>query len=86
LYEKGGNPPKIPDNLEKPRNGLLTSQATISRTSPKNSASNSPRPKSNNEPPRDQYTDFGAPDQFGTHLFLVEIPAARSGAVVIVED
>lgn len=30
--------------------------------------------------------DFGAPDKFGAHLFRVEIPASRSGSVVIVED
>ena len=30
--------------------------------------------------------DFGAPDKFGAHLFRVEIPAARSESVVIVED
>ena len=30
--------------------------------------------------------DFGAPDKFGTHLFRVEIPAARTASVVIVED
>ena len=30
--------------------------------------------------------DFGAPDKFGAHLFRVEIPAARAGSVVIVED
>jgi hypothetical protein len=30
--------------------------------------------------------DFGAPDKFGAHLFRVEIPAARTGSVVIVED
>lgn len=30
--------------------------------------------------------DFGAPDQFGAHLFRVEIPAARSERVSIVED
>ena len=30
--------------------------------------------------------DFGAPDQFGAHRFRVEIPAARSGMVTIVED
>ena len=30
--------------------------------------------------------DFGAPDKFGAHLFRIEIPAARSGSVVIVED
>lgn len=30
--------------------------------------------------------DFGAPDQFGAHLFRVEIPAARAAQVAIVED
>lgn len=30
--------------------------------------------------------DFGAPEQFGAHVFRVEIPAARTEAVVIVED
>ena len=30
--------------------------------------------------------DFGAPDTFGAHLFRVEIPAARTEPVVIVED
>ena len=30
--------------------------------------------------------DFGAPDKFGAHLFRVEIPAARTGSVFIVED
>lgn len=30
--------------------------------------------------------DFGAPDRFGAHLFRVEIPASRTGSVVIVED
>ena len=30
--------------------------------------------------------DFGAPDNFGAHLFRVEIPAARNEPVVIVED
>lgn len=30
--------------------------------------------------------DFGAPDKFGTHLFRVEIPAARTEPVLIVED
>ena len=29
--------------------------------------------------------DFGAPDEFGVHLFRVEIPAARSGPVTIIE-
>jgi hypothetical protein len=36
--------------------------------------------------PATKYTDFGAPDQFGTHLFRVEIPASRAEGVVIVED
>lgn len=31
-------------------------------------------------------TDFGAPTDFGTHLFRVEIPASRDASVVIVED
>ena len=30
--------------------------------------------------------DFGAPEKFGAHLFRVEVPAARTGSVVIVED
>src|ERR1700683_3699687 len=30
--------------------------------------------------------DFGAPTSFGGHVFRVEIPAARNGSVVIVED
>ena len=30
--------------------------------------------------------DFGAPEKFGAHVFRVEIPAARSEAIVIVED
>lgn len=30
--------------------------------------------------------DFGAPAHFGAHLFRVEIPAARDGVVVVVED
>jgi hypothetical protein len=30
--------------------------------------------------------DFGAPEKFGAHLFRVEIPAAKTGSVVIVED
>jgi hypothetical protein len=33
-----------------------------------------------------QTVDFGAPDKFGTHLFRVEIPAARNDAVRIIED
>jgi hypothetical protein len=36
--------------------------------------------------PAARYVDFGAPDQFGTHLFRVELPAARAEAVLIVED
>ena len=30
--------------------------------------------------------DFGAPDNFGVHIFRVEIPTARNESVVIVED
>ncbi len=30
--------------------------------------------------------DFGAPEAFGAHVFRVEIPAARTGEVLIVED
>ena len=30
--------------------------------------------------------DFGAPDAYGAHVFRVEIPAARTGAVKIFED
>jgi hypothetical protein len=30
--------------------------------------------------------DFGAPTEFGAHLFRVEIPASRNESVVIVED
>jgi hypothetical protein len=30
--------------------------------------------------------DFGAPQAFGVHVFRVEIPAARNGEVVILED
>lgn len=30
--------------------------------------------------------DFGAPDQFGAHLFRVEIPVSRNEQVLIVED
>ncbi len=30
--------------------------------------------------------DFGAPTQFGAHLFRVEIPPARDESVVIIED
>lgn len=32
------------------------------------------------------YVDFGAPDTFGAHLFLVEIPSTRTEDVTIVED
>lgn len=35
---------------------------------------------------RDQTIDFGAPAAFGAHVIRVEIPAARSGAVRILED
>jgi hypothetical protein len=30
--------------------------------------------------------DFGVPEGFGAHVFRVEIPAARTGEIVIVED
>lgn len=30
--------------------------------------------------------DFGAPEGFGAHVFRVEIPAARTGEIVVVED
>lgn len=30
--------------------------------------------------------DFGAPDQFGAHLFRVEIPASKAESVMLVED
>ena len=33
-----------------------------------------------------QFVDFGAPEQFGTHVFRVEIPAARTAPVRIIED
>ncbi len=36
--------------------------------------------------PQGQSVDFGAPEKFGAHLFRVEIPAARTASVVIVED
>jgi hypothetical protein len=35
---------------------------------------------------RSSTIDFGAPDKFGAHLFRVEIPAARSEPVLIIED
>jgi hypothetical protein len=33
-----------------------------------------------------QCVDFGAPEQFGTHVFRVEIPAARIEPIRIIED
>jgi hypothetical protein len=33
-----------------------------------------------------QFVDFGAPEQFGTHVFRVEIPSARTESVRIIED
>lgn len=33
-----------------------------------------------------KFVDFGAPDQFGAHLFRVEIPASKVDSVVVVED
>ena len=33
-----------------------------------------------------QFVDFGAPEQFGTHVFRVEIPSARTEPVRIIED
>jgi hypothetical protein len=33
-----------------------------------------------------KFVDFGAPDQFGAHLFRVEIPASKVDSVVLVED
>ena len=33
-----------------------------------------------------QFVDFGAPEQFGTHVFRVEIPSARPEPVRIIED
>lgn len=35
---------------------------------------------------RRETVDFGAPSDFGAHLFRVEIPAARSQPVLIIED
>ena len=35
---------------------------------------------------RGETIDFGAPAAFGTHVFRVEIPAARTGEVLIAED
>jgi hypothetical protein len=36
--------------------------------------------------PADKFVDFGAPDQFGAHLFRVEIPASKMDSVMLVED
>jgi hypothetical protein len=33
-----------------------------------------------------QTVDFGAPAEFGAHLFRVEIPASRTASVAIIED
>ncbi|MCX5844576.1 MAG: DUF3780 domain-containing protein [Deltaproteobacteria bacterium] len=33
-----------------------------------------------------QTVDFGAPTTFGAQVFRVEIPAVRTGSVIIVED
>jgi hypothetical protein len=33
-----------------------------------------------------QFVDFGVPESFGTHVFRVEIPAARTEPVRIIED
>jgi hypothetical protein len=33
-----------------------------------------------------KFVDFGAPDQFGAHLFRVEIPASKVDSVMLVED
>ena len=33
-----------------------------------------------------QTVDFGAPTAFGAHIFRIEIPPARTGSVIIVED
>jgi hypothetical protein len=33
-----------------------------------------------------QFVDFGAPESFGMHVFRVEIPSGRTGAVRIIED
>ena len=33
-----------------------------------------------------QFVDFGAPEQFGTHIFRVVIPSARTELVRIIED
>jgi hypothetical protein len=44
----------------------------------------SPAPQPARTPP--ETVDFGAPADFGAHLFRVEIPGARSQPVLIVED
>jgi hypothetical protein len=33
-----------------------------------------------------QFVDFGVPESFGTHVFRVEIPAARTAPVRLIED
>lgn len=33
-----------------------------------------------------KFVDFGAPDQFGAHLFRVEIPSSKTDPIVLVED
>jgi hypothetical protein len=33
-----------------------------------------------------QFVDFGVPESFGTHVFRVEIPAARTAPVHLIED
>ena len=33
-----------------------------------------------------QFVDFGAPEQFGMHVFRVEIPAVRTEPIHIIED
>ena len=36
--------------------------------------------------PAVKFVDFGAPDQFGAHLFRVEIPPSKVDSVMLVED
>lgn len=33
-----------------------------------------------------KFVDFGAPEEFGAHIFRVEIPASRDGEIRIIED
>jgi 23S rRNA G2069 N7-methylase RlmK/C1962 C5-methylase RlmI len=35
---------------------------------------------------KETYTDFGAPETFGAHIFRVEIPDNRTDDVVVIED